>query len=145
MTGSYCWLNRLEVNLHDHDWESGWSGISINDYLSHWLVMTSRTTCRPHGHCEWGYDMASLHIVIWRYIDDQFHPGHPGRGIASLRQTRDFYPRTHRWENVPRRAVGPHWHDDFAYAQYSVDLWQCVIFRSEVGSHKYARVVNDKQ
>jgi hypothetical protein len=37
------------------------------------------------------------------------------RGIASLLQTTDIYPRIHRWESVSRRVVGPRWYDDVAY------------------------------
>jgi hypothetical protein len=51
-----------------------------------------------------------------------------------------LYPRIRRGECVSRRAVGPRWHDDFAYT-ISVDL-RHVIFRSEVGNNQH---VEDKQ
>jgi hypothetical protein len=57
--------------------------------------------------------------------------------------TSGFYPWIHRWESVSRRAVGPRWHDNVAYTVCR--LWQCVMSRSEFGSHRCARVVNGKQ
>jgi hypothetical protein len=45
-----------------------------------------------------------------------------------------------------RELFWPHWHDDVAYTMVYIYicLWQCVIFRNEVGSYQRARVVNDK-
>jgi hypothetical protein len=48
-----------------------------------------------------------------------------------------IYPSIHRWEIVSRRAVGHRGHDDVAYA-IECRQWQCVILRSEVGTHQRA-------
>jgi hypothetical protein len=97
------------------------------------------------------------------YIADRScRASRPTWDIVSLHQTPDFYPRIHRWDIVSsiqvimwycvtplnygplpqdtslREPVDKGFWPSLAWwrrLHNSVDLWQCVIFRSEVGSH----------
>jgi hypothetical protein len=82
-----------------------------------------------------GSDLLLPSIILgWCLWQVSLSSSRPTGGIASLRQTTDFYPRIPSWETTRSVVRWPCWHNDVAYTMYNRSMiisyfqkwgWKC--------------------